>query len=124
MHLNYSIFNMCQEISQKRHLIQAHFQNKSVEGFNGKPDEVPTIFGLEIVTGLMVFIIAIVIWVWALSATIKFWHLLPVWAQVLAIIGLVSGVGGPVMTLVVVYVAKESNNIGKPISPYPSYNPQ
>jgi hypothetical protein len=53
------------------------------------------------------------IWIWALVWTMKYWKVLPGWAQALSIIGLLGVVGGPIMTLIVVYIGKNANGTEK-----------
>ena len=51
-----------------------------------------------------ILLISAIIWIIALYLTVMTWHKLPTWAQVLTLIGLLTGVGGPIMTIVVVLV--------------------
>ena len=106
MNSQYSPYNMVRTFAKNRPLIQAYLQNKSVEGFNPNSDD--TIMGMAISIFLITFIIVVGIWIWALVITIKYWKVIPPWAQVIAIIGLVSGVGGPVATIIAVYVGKNN----------------
>jgi hypothetical protein len=45
------------------------------------------------------------IFIYALYLTIVFWDVLEPWAKVLALIGLFTDIGGPVMTIIVVYIS-------------------
>jgi hypothetical protein len=56
----------------------------------------------------LIFFIGFIIWAWALVAIINYWSILPGWAKVLGILGFFTGVGGPIMTLIVVYIVKSS----------------
>ena len=57
----------------------------------------------------VVLIIGLAIWIWALVVTLKFWKVLPEWAKVIGVLGLLPVVPlGPVVTLIVVYIAKSS----------------
>lgn len=104
----YSIFNMMKEFRENKPIIEAYLKNQSVEGSN---DTVNVIAGLSIGMFLTLIMLGIAIWVWAIVVTIKYWNQLPVWAQILAIIGLLTGVGGPIMTLIVVYVGKDQGHV-------------
>jgi hypothetical protein len=54
------------------------------------------------------FVVIIALWVWAIVVLIKNWKQLPPWAKTLGVIGLVPGLpGGPIMTLIVVYIGKQ-----------------
>jgi hypothetical protein len=60
--------------------------------------------------GIAIFIVVVwtALWIWNLVAIIHFWNVLPVWAQVIGILGLVPSVGlGNIIALVVIYVAKK-----------------
>ena len=48
-------------------------------------------------------LVLIALWIWGLVITIKYWNEIPLWAKILAIIGLVTGFG-PLLTIIVVYV--------------------
>ena len=101
----YSVFNLLEEYKANRSLIQSYLKGDIIEGVDGDP----VVAGMSI--GLFVVIIAAVIfiWVWALTATVRYWNVIPDWAKVLALVGLFTGIGGPVMTLLVVYVSKEQS---------------
>ena len=58
---------------------------------------------------MAIFVIIAAIWVWALWVTVKYWAILPSWAQILAIVGLMPSGIGPIFTLVAVYIGKETN---------------
>jgi hypothetical protein len=57
---------------------------------------------------IVLLVISITLWVWALVVTIKHWKELPKWVQVLASFGLIPAIPlGPVITLVVVYTHRK-----------------
>jgi hypothetical protein len=102
---NHNIFNLIKELNKNKHLIEATLKGQSVEGFNTDP------FGFFSTTwGLTIVVIAIVLWIWAFIITIQFFSEIPIWAQILAILGLL-GFGGPILTIIVVYIGK---NMGTP----------
>lgn len=45
---------------------------------------------------LLVQLIIVVLWIWALVALVKSWHRLKTWAKIVAVIGLVLALGGGV----------------------------
>lgn len=64
------------------------------------------VMGLYINVFIAILLISIIIWIWALVITIKHWDNLPDWARVLCVIGLLPVLpGGPIITLVVAYIA-------------------
>lgn len=117
----YSIFNMLKEAQEKRHIIEAYIRGDTVECYTDDDDssgEGKALFGFSIGLGLMILLTSLAIFVWAVVVTIKYWNQLPQWSKVLAIVGLVTGIGGPVMTLIVVYVGKGE---GKSMSATPAF---
>ena len=57
---------------------------------------------------IFMLIITLIIWVWALYLFIKNFDMLPAWAKVIGLLGLVSNdfVGGPLLTIFVVIMSK------------------
>ena len=62
------------------------------------------VMGSSVFVGLLM----IALWIWGLVITIKYWNEIPLWAKILAIIGLVTGFG-PLLTVIVVYVGRSVN---------------
>jgi hypothetical protein len=63
-------------------------------------------FGIGIF--ILMFLIVTGIWIWAVVVLVKYWKELPSWAQVLGVIGVLPVVpgGGPILTLIAVYIGK------------------
>lgn len=123
MNGKYSFFNMLKIYRDNRHEVDAYFKGQPIEGFHGdnKKDKNDAFASFGGIALFMVFLlIGAGIWIWALVATIKYWSQLPIWAQIIAVIGLVTGVG-PVVTLIVVYIGKGTTG-GSKFSDY--YSPQ
>jgi hypothetical protein len=123
MYGKYSVFNMMKLYRDNKPIIHAYLKGQSVEGYNHhhhddddddhhhhkKKGEFAAFGGVGMF--LIIMTISMVIWIWALICTMKNWTILPDWAKVLAIIGLIGIVGGPIMTIIVVYIVKNSDNI-------------
>lgn len=103
----YSIPNLLCAYRDNKDLIKAYIKGETLEGMD---DNSTKVIGMSIATFLVIFLVSLVLWVWALYATVQYWKELPTWAQILAIIGLLGFVLGPVMTLIVVYVGKQSGS--------------
>lgn len=102
----YNIFNTLNELKKNRPLIESYLKGDVVEGFHMTKDSSSDgMMGMGIGLFLTVVVMAIGLWVWALVVTVKYFNVLPVWAQILAVLGLL-GFGGPIMTLIVVYIGK------------------
>jgi len=87
---------------ENKEVVDATLAGKIVEGYDKSwADMFGGVVGFSIV-----LVLAFVLWIWALVVTIKYWHQLPDWAKVLAIIGLLPWFFGPILTLIVVYVSQ------------------
>ena len=53
--------------------------------------------------GLFWFFASIVFWIWGLVIPYKYWNVIPLWAKILAVLGLLSG-GGGLFTVIIVYI--------------------
>ncbi len=65
---------------------------------------------MPIGTFIAIFAFLLAIWIWALIVTIQF-GIYTGLGRVMALIGLFTGVGGPVLTLIVVYASKSNKKI-------------
>ena len=101
----YNIFNVLSEFNKHRYILQAKMKGETIEGYSdpGDPGDAGAFF--TSVWGIIFILIALVLWIWALVVTIKYFNVIPLWAQILGILGLV-GFGGPILTLIVVYIGK------------------
>ena len=54
-------------------------------------------------SGLSV-LVNVILWIYGLFITIKYWYQLPTWAKILAVLGLLFG--GPIVTIIAVYIGK------------------
>ena len=103
-----SVKTAVKEWYENKPLIDAYLRGELIEGIDGK--ETTKILGYGIGIFVIVALVVVALWFWALYATIKFWKLLPTWAKVIAVIGLLSGwmYGvGTLITLIVVYASKK-----------------
>ena len=114
----FTLYHFLHEYNQNRDLIEAYLKGECIEGFQAETDgkdkkdnDDPEISGFAIGVFLTFFVILLAFWIWALVATVKFWDFLPTWARVLALVGLLTGIGGPLLTLIAVYVGKSPKKI-------------
>lgn len=105
----FTLVHFLNEYNQNREIIEAYLKGETVEGFTDAVNN--TVYNFPIGVFIAIFTLLLTIWIWALIVTIKFWNFIPVWARVVALIGLFTGVGGPVLTLIVVYVSKSKKKI-------------
>ncbi len=112
-------------INNNKVLLQASFQNQPVEHMtptsspkNSRDYQEPNMMSL-----FFLFFIGFVIWIWALFVTLKYWNEIPVWARIISLVCLVSGIGGPIVSIIVVYVAKDDvmNSTNNPLNKLTSF---
>ena len=108
----YSVNNLVSEFQQNRHKIHAYVTGQCVECYSDNGDDEKTIMGLGIGLFLVVFVIALGIWIWALVALLQNWNNLSDVAKILAVLALMGILGGPVITLIIVYVMRNGNGNG------------
>ena len=109
----YSVNNLVSEFQQNRHKIHAYVTGNCVECYSDNGDDEKTIMGLGIGLFLVVFVIALGIWIWALVALLQNWNNLSDVAKILAVLALIGILGGPVVTLIIVYVMRNGSGNGK-----------
>lgn len=109
----YSVNNLVSEFQQNRHKIHAFVTGQCVECYGDNNEDDKTIMGLGIGLFLVIFVIALGIWIWALVALLKNWNYLSDVAKILAVLALMGILGGPVVTLIIVYVMRKGNGNGK-----------
>ena len=103
----YNIFNTLSMLKKNRPLVESYLKGDIVEGFK-TTDGPDVVVGMGVGVWLSIIVVAIGLWIWALVVTLKYFKVLPEWAQILAVLGLL-GFGGPIMTLIVVYIGKGMN---------------
>ncbi len=59
---------------------------------------------MNFILSLLLFLV----WIWGVVITIKYWDEIPLWAKVLAILGILTG-GGP-FTILIVYIGWATNS--------------
>ena len=113
----HSLYDYLLAYESNKDLIKAYLSNKSIENYSntnqvdnndlGKAvDKATTILGFGIGIFIFVFLISLAIWIWAVVILIKYWNQLPSWAQVLGVIGVLPLPGGPILTIIAVYIGK------------------
>ena len=71
--------------------------------------QVSNVVGMTFGFFIFMSIVTIVIWILAIFLTVKYWKVLPSWAKVLAIIGILPIFPfGPILTIIVVLIGKQS----------------
>ena len=91
--------------------IYALSQGESVEHDSNDPAPWAAYGGLGVF--LVLFLLSFIVFVWAVVALVQNWKFLPTWAQVISILALMGPLGGPVVSLIVVYVARTNKGGGR-----------
>lgn len=118
-------------VKDNKELLKAALRNQNVEHFKlsiqkskeGTDDtDISTASAMAMVIFIFIcLLLGTVIWVWALVALIKYWNLLPPTVKAVGVICLVTGIGGPVVTLILVYVFKGKGNGVNPVAKISSF---
>lgn len=110
MYTKFSLSNLSKNFKENKTLIEAYFKGLPVEGFNSNGG---TIMGLGVAAFLILFLIGLSVWIWAIVSLVKYWKVLPDWAKIIGLLALlpVLPIGGPIVTLIVVYVAKPKKSM-------------
>ena len=102
----YSLYELMQYYTKHKNIIDAHLKGESVEYYSGTDDN--QVAGIGLTVFIVLLIIDIILWIWAIAITIIALKTLPEWAKVLAVLGLIPIIPfGPIVTLVVVYITKK-----------------
>jgi len=106
-----SVYSVVQKYNQNRDKIENYLKSRRSENFGLVRDDSntdSTISGMSIGVFLILFATIVAIWIWAIVVLVKFWKVLPTWAQVVGLLGVIPVVPlvGPVATLIVVYATK------------------
>jgi len=115
----HSLYNYLLAYENNKDLIKAYMSNKSIENYAPTTDNTcqvdlnkvklntTTILGFGVGIFILIFLISLGIWIWAVVALLKYRKELPSWAQVLGVIGVLPILpGGPILTLIAVYIGK------------------
>jgi hypothetical protein len=102
----YSLFKLLKVYKDNKNKIESYINNQSIENYNdiNNVNNVNKIMNVPIHIFLVFLIISIVFWVWALVVLTKYWKVIPNWARILGVFGLIFGFGP--FTLIIVYVTK------------------
>ena len=92
--------NMLNEYRKNKDLINSYLHGEKIEGFDKNSS---VIMGLSISLFILVLLLVIIIQIWALVLLVRYWNVIPLISKVLGVLGL-FGVGGPLLTIIVVYV--------------------
>ena len=84
--------------------IKSIMNGDSKENFNDGGDV--AVAGSILILAILIILIVPALYIWALVITIKYWNEMETWAKVLALIGILTPFGGPLMTIIVVYLSK------------------
>lgn len=104
----YSLFKLLKVYKDNKNKIESYINNQSIENYNDIKDinNVNKIMNVPIHIFLFFLIISIAFWVWALVVLTKYWKVIPNWARILGVFGLIFGFGP--FTLIIVYITKST----------------
>ena len=98
----YSLPNMLVECKKNKDLINAYLKSQPVEGLND--GQAGLILGMEVGVFLLMMVIGLVLFVWALVVSIKYWDRL---SDVMKVFLIISWfIAPPILPLIIVYIGK------------------
>ena len=99
---------LCKAYNENKPLVDAYIQGQSVEGY-GDDDvkDAGKILGLGVVAFLLIFLLGIAFWIWALVILMKNWKVMPDWAKALGVLFLTPLLPFPLGTLLLAYLVKK-----------------
>lgn len=102
---DYSLMNLIQAYKANKTLCDAYLKGQSIEGMD---DDSKKVLGLTLGIFLTVLIISLVLFIVALILLLKDWKVLPDWAKIVGIIGLLFfGPLGSIATIIIVLVSRK-----------------
>jgi hypothetical protein len=107
----YSLLKLLETYKNNKHVINAYINKHKIENYDDYKECSSNflILGMKISTFLILLLINIIIFIWAIIILVKYWNILPSWSQIIGIIGLFTGFG-PLLTIIVVYIGKNVKN--------------
>jgi hypothetical protein len=104
----YNLIQLSKAYNDNKHIINAHINKHSIEGYTRDTDinvNNTAILGMTIEIFLLFFIITLVLWICGLVLLINNWNIIPDWAKVVGVFGLLPIIpGGPIVTIVLVLI--------------------
>lgn len=107
-----SMFELVNDIKELTHKynVQTKFKQEHPEAQNAL---IETVTLAIIAFPLLFLLLVVLLYIFSVYYLIKHWKTLPTWAKFVTILPLISTLPfSPILTIVVVYIAKDSNNSG------------
>ena len=106
---SYSLIELFKAYKDNKHIINAYFNNKSIEGYSRDSTDInvnnTAILGMTLELFLVFFIISLVLWICALVLLINNWNIIPDWAKIVGVLGVLPIIpGGPIITIVIILI--------------------
>jgi hypothetical protein len=119
----YSLHNIIKEWKNNKDL-HSYIRGQKIEKYKNHMDDdydyedidssCKKVMGLELNLFILISLLVIIIWGFAIWSIWRYWNVLPEWAKIVGLITLLSpNSGGPLITLLVVYFSKEDKEIAK-----------
>jgi len=90
-------------------LVDAYNKHMKENYDSNSQQETGTVIGMTFGLFLFVLMLSIALWVFALVILIRYWNVLPSWAKVLGVMGILPIFPfGPVLTIIAVYIGKQT----------------
>ncbi len=109
---SYSLIELMNAYNDNKHIINAYLKNQSIEGYDSDTKNAAAggaILGMTVGIFFIFFIISLALWIWAVILLVRNWNVIPDWAKVLGVIGVLPVIpGGAIVTILAVLLSKQS----------------
>ena len=102
----FSLNGMLSAYRENKQMVDAYMRGDIVENLD---DDDKKVLGMPIAVFVLTLVIVLIIWIWALVLLVTYFNTMPIWAQILGVLGVVPGLTvGPLITIILVYVTRNS----------------
>ncbi len=107
-----SLTSIVSELKQRQNKVREGYNDNDFDNdFDKDEKNAFKLAGLGTAVLLVILVISLILYVWALVILIKYWNALPEWAKIVGILGLIPAIPlGPLVTIIVVYIGKDAGS--------------
>lgn len=107
MYGKYSLPNLIKAYNENKDLINAHLKGMTIENYGTGNTSEATILGLGIGSFALLCVFSLILWIWAVVILIENWNKMPLWAAIVGLLAIFTGIGGPILTIILVYATRK-----------------
>ena len=111
---NHTLSELLVAYNNNKDLIEAYVNKQSIEGYDSRSildndnNKNILILGMALELFLVVLILHIILWVWAVMLLINNWYAIPFWVKLISIVGIMPFVPyGALVTIILISATKK-----------------